>query len=52
MTIAEALLPELDHETRTTRALLARVPDGRGGWKPHDKSMSLAALDGKGELRE
>jgi uncharacterized damage-inducible protein DinB len=44
MTIAESLLPELDHEVGVTRRLLARVPDGRGEWKPHPKSMSLGQL--------
>ena len=44
MAIAESLLPEFDHETATTRTLLERVPDGKAGWKPHVKSMSLGEL--------
>lgn len=44
MAIAESLLPEFDHETATTRALLERVPEGKAGWKPHAKSMSLGEL--------
>jgi uncharacterized damage-inducible protein DinB len=44
MAIAEALLPEYDHEVATTRRVLERVPDDRLAWKPHDKSMSLGQL--------
>jgi uncharacterized damage-inducible protein DinB len=46
MAIADALLPEFDHETATTRKVLERVPDGRFDWKPHAKSMSLGQLAG------
>jgi uncharacterized damage-inducible protein DinB len=44
MAIAESILPEFDHETATTRALLERVPDDKAEWKPHHKSMSLGQL--------
>lgn len=44
MTMAEMLLPEFDQEMVTTRRVLARVPNDRGGWKPHPKSFSLAHL--------
>jgi uncharacterized damage-inducible protein DinB len=44
MPIAEAFLPEFDHETAMTRALLQRVPEARADWKPHMDSMSLGAL--------
>jgi uncharacterized damage-inducible protein DinB len=44
MPIAESMLPEFDHETATTRALLERVPGDKAGWKPHEKSMSLGEL--------
>lgn len=44
MSIAESLLPEFDHEMTTTRTLLERVPDGKGDWKPHQKSMTLGRL--------
>ncbi len=44
MAFTDALLPEFDHEMATTRKLLERVPEARLGWKPHDKSMSLARL--------
>lgn len=44
MAISESMLPEFDHETATTRALLERVPEDKAGWKPHHKSMSLGQL--------
>jgi uncharacterized damage-inducible protein DinB len=44
MPIAESLLPEFDHETATTRALLQRVPEAKAEWKPHERSMSLGTL--------
>ena len=46
MPLVDALLPEYDHETGTTRALLERVPDGKFDWKPHARSMSLGELAG------
>jgi uncharacterized damage-inducible protein DinB len=44
MTLGKSLLPEFDQEMATTRKLLERVPDGKGDWKPHPKSFSLAHL--------
>ncbi len=44
MAIKDALLPEYDHETGTTRRLLERLPDDRLAWKPHQKSMTLGRL--------
>lgn len=44
MAIKDALLPEFDHETGTTRRLLERVPDDKLAWKPHEKSMTLGRL--------
>jgi uncharacterized damage-inducible protein DinB len=44
MSIAQALLPEFDHETAVTRTLLERVPDDKAGWTPHPKSMTLGRL--------
>ena len=44
MAIAESLLPEFDHETATTRALLERLPKGKADWRPHPKSRSLGQL--------
>ena len=44
MTIAELILPEYDDEITVTRTVLERVPDGKGEWKPHDKSFPLGHL--------
>jgi uncharacterized damage-inducible protein DinB len=44
MSTIEALIQELEQEAQTTRRVLERVPGDRLGWKPHDKSMSLAQL--------
>jgi uncharacterized damage-inducible protein DinB len=44
MSMIEALIQELEHESQTTRRVLERVPGDRLGWKPHDKSMSLGQL--------
>lgn len=44
MAIKDALLPEFDHETGTTRRLLERVPDDKLAWRPHQKSMTLGRL--------
>ena len=44
MPIAQALLPEFDHEIATTRRLLERVPEADAAWKPHAKSTSLGNL--------
>ena len=44
MTIADALLPEFDHEMASTRKVLERVPGDRLDWKPHPKSYSIGAL--------
>lgn len=44
MTFSEAYVPEFDHEMANTRKLLECVPDGKFGWKPHAKSMSLGRL--------
>lgn len=46
MTIAQSMLPEFDHEMANTRKTLARVPDGKFAYKPHDKSMTLGQLAG------
>lgn len=44
MAIADALLPEFDHEIAITRTLLERVPDDKAAWKPHSRSMSMGEL--------
>ena len=44
MAIADALVPEFDHEMTTTRKLLERLPEDKFDWKPHARSFSLGAL--------
>jgi uncharacterized damage-inducible protein DinB len=44
MSISDLLLPEYDHEIAVTRAVLERVPDDRGEWKPHPKSFPMGHL--------
>jgi uncharacterized damage-inducible protein DinB len=44
MSLADTLISELEQEAKTTRALLARVPDDKLSWKPHARSMSLGQL--------
>lgn len=46
MSICESLAAELEHEAKTTRRLLERVPAESFDWKPHEKSMSLGQLAG------
>jgi uncharacterized damage-inducible protein DinB len=44
MSIASALLAELEQESHTTRRVLERIPQAHLSWKPHPKSMSLGQL--------
>jgi uncharacterized damage-inducible protein DinB len=44
VSIADLLLPELDEELAITRRVLERVPDGKGEWKPHEKSFPMGHL--------
>ena len=44
MSMSQAFLHEFDHEAKTTRRVLERVPNDRLAWKPHQKSMSLGQL--------
>ena len=44
MTRLETFLKELQQETETTRKMLARVPDDKYDWKPHEKSMDIRTL--------
>ena len=44
MTIAQALLPEFDHEMANTRKTLSRVPDDKLDWSPHEKSYDLRGM--------
>jgi uncharacterized damage-inducible protein DinB len=44
MTMAAMLLPEFDHEMRTTRTVLERTPAQDAAWRPHPRSTSLGDL--------
>jgi len=44
MALSEALLPEFDHEMANTRITLARIPEAKLGWKPHEKSGTMGWL--------
>lgn len=44
MTNIDALILELEQETKATRGLLHRIPEDRLAWKPHSKSMTLGQL--------
>ena len=44
MTIAETMMAELESEAGTTRRFLERVPAGKLGWKPHEKSLTAGQL--------
>ncbi len=46
MSQIQALIQELDHEVVSTRKCLERVPEGKGGYRPHPKSMTLERLAG------
>jgi uncharacterized damage-inducible protein DinB len=42
--IRDALLPELDQELASTRALLASVPEAKTAFRPHPRSWTLGEL--------
>lgn len=42
--MAQALLPEFDHEAAVTRTVLERVPEAQAAWRPHPRSMTLGEL--------
>lgn len=41
---ASKLFADLDEELAATRRFLARYPDGKGSWRPHDKSRTLGEV--------
>ena len=43
MAIADALVMEIDQESKTTQRVLDRIPEDKLGWKPHPRSYSLAS---------
>ncbi|MEP7108614.1 MAG: DinB family protein [Ferruginibacter sp.] len=44
MSMIETFLKELQQEAKTTRKMLALIPDDKFQWKPHEKSMSIQQL--------
>ena len=44
MTLAQTILPQLDHEMALTRKVLERIPEDRLDWTPHPKSFTMLAL--------
>jgi hypothetical protein len=44
MTLAAIYLAQLEREAAISQRVLARVPDGRQDWKPHEKSMAFGRL--------
>lgn len=44
MKMADLFSAQLERETAGTRRALERVPEGKGDWKPHPKSMPLGYL--------
>lgn len=44
MTIIELLQREFEQEVKTTRKMLACVPNDKYDWKPHKKSMTVKQL--------
>src|SRR5438067_678471 len=44
MSIAQAMLGEFEHEAKTTRKFLERVPQDKLKWKPHEKSHTVGEL--------
>ena len=44
MRISDTFLPEVEQEMAQTRKTLARVPDDKFSYKPHEKSMEMGAL--------
>lgn len=44
MTMIKTLLKEMEEEAKTTRKMLACIPNDKYDWKPHPKSMSIRVL--------
>src|SRR6188508_2090841 len=44
MTLREFFTAELDREVERSRRVLQQMPEGKGEWKPHDKSMKFEYL--------
>src|ERR1700722_14514434 len=44
MKLTDLFLGELEREGPSTRKVLARVPEDKNSWKPHERSMNLGYL--------
>ena len=44
MKMTELFLAQLEREAAGTRSAVARVPEGKNSWAPHEKSMKLGYL--------
>src|SRR5437763_6407950 len=44
MSIAQAMLGEFEHESKTTRKFLERIPQDKLMWRPHEKSHTAGEL--------
>jgi uncharacterized damage-inducible protein DinB len=44
MPLAQALLPEFDHEMSNTRKCIERIPEDKLDWRPHPKSFDFRGL--------
>src|SRR5215212_7270625 len=44
MKVIDWLATQFDHETKTTRRHLERLPDDKLDWRPHEKSYTARAL--------
>ena len=44
MSLKDAFIAELKHESALTKKMLERVPFDKQDWKPHEKSMTLGKL--------
>src|SRR6187431_1189179 len=44
MSIAQAMLGEFEHEAKTTRKFLERVPQDKLNWRAHEKSHTIGEL--------
>ncbi len=44
MKMIDSLIMEFEHEARTTRKHLARLPNDKLDWRPHEKSFTAGAL--------
>ncbi len=44
MSLKDAFIAELKHESSLTKKMLERVPLDKADWKPHERSMTLGRL--------